>query len=187
MKNYCLNDSAAALFILNYEVDGNNIIINFADKKSSTIPYSLEAEKKILEKMKKQVLNSRKFEEDQKDFISSAIKFYVIDGALFAGNVFILLNNITNSPSTNKVLMGICALAILLNTYLFANSKIKLDDLNKNKLFLENEEMFNARSINLNSIDKMNYKQFKEVFEIIKEDELEQLNNALEKTKVLLK
>ena len=48
MKNYSLNYNEYKMFILNYEIKDDRIIINYADGEKSLIPYTFQNEKKRL-------------------------------------------------------------------------------------------------------------------------------------------
>ena len=67
MKDYSLNKYDKMDFILNYMIENDQIKIRYADNKTYTIPYTSHNEKKIIKKMKLQVLNSGKFEDEQKE------------------------------------------------------------------------------------------------------------------------
>ena len=66
MKDYSLNNIEREAFILNYEIINDMIKINYANNESTLIPYSIENEKKLLSRMKSQVLNAEKFANMQK-------------------------------------------------------------------------------------------------------------------------
>ena len=61
MKNYATNNESAKDFILKYIVFNNHLIINYANGSVEWIPYTIDNEKAILNKMKRQVLKSKRF------------------------------------------------------------------------------------------------------------------------------
>lgn len=66
MKDYTLNEYDKRDFILNYMIENDQIKIRYADNTTYTIPYTSHNEKRIIKKMKLQVLNSGEFEDVQK-------------------------------------------------------------------------------------------------------------------------
>ena len=106
MKDYSANSFDRKTFILNYEVDilNNEIIINYADNTKDIIAYSSNAEKALLEKMKKQVLSHKnEYEKARKKLKDSnnvkkiiLIAFAIILGISISSFQFGFLPGISN-------------------------------------------------------------------------------------------
>ena len=61
MKNYSINEYQEKTFILNYNIENEEIIVNLASGSNYKLPYTKENEIMILERMKEQVLNANEF------------------------------------------------------------------------------------------------------------------------------
>lgn len=124
-------------FILSYEVVEDKIVINYASGKKYETIYTKELEKDILEKMKNQVINySAKMEEKK-----SKKKFNNIINLIISVGIIIFTLSVLNISSLYSYLVAISLCEI---TYAFPkfirNSKIA--DYEKNKLFIDNIELF---------------------------------------------
>jgi len=203
MKNYTLNEIDSENFILNYKIVDDEIIINFASKKHKdkcVIPYTIENEKEILKKMKQQVVESSNFSRTQKriemeapTILSYGLFAFISISALNAVALFFGLTQAT------IFLLPYNLIFLLISSYglyELVSSKVKLSDVRKNRLFLENEELLNKNlgkrleyhknmslgiktkknemckhiDLDLNKIDKIKYKRLKSVLENIKHD-----------------
>jgi len=151
MKNYSNNSEN---FILNYKIVNNEIIVNFScirGKDRYSVPYTIENEKKILEKMKKQVSNISKCNTYNYE------KFLKVEKKLKFGFVFLGLSALFVLPYifgivdlTNYLNVSLDSVLIMFNLYKFVSSateymdfKTKSRDLAKNNLFIENEACLN--------------------------------------------
>jgi len=162
MKNYTTNDIEANDFILNYKIDSDennnkNIIVNLASGKTEVYSYSKEKEKMILNKMKEQVLNHYETLENKKrNFVRiSVIGSFVF---IFIGfNLFTILSKRTDTPLANKIFEVIALPFGFSSLKQIILNKQMLEDIEKNYLFIENEELF-AKEISLENIDLSNNK-----------------------------
>ena len=215
MKNYALNYNDYKMFILSYEVDGDKIIINYADGEKSFIPYTLENEKKILKKLKKQVLigeiNKEKF--TKKINISSILSLlYLI---LLVCNLLILTEGQSSAPILSKILIIYCSLMSIISICSVIINKIKIRDIDKNIKFLSNQDKINKfikeksasleninnktkeelepiienkKEMNINDVDKISYGNLQELISYIERiEEYDLSNNKEEPSKVLTK
>ena len=156
MKDYSLNKYDKSDFILNYMIENNQIKIRYADNKTYTIPYTSHNEKKIIKKMKLQVLNSGKFEDEQKENVKKYIK------GLIANIVILSLNILSIVYLDGGMISYIISIisAFTLEAYTCNIIKIKraLEDIEKNKLLINNEEEINKSIVEnkniLNNVDK---------------------------------
>ncbi len=138
MKDYSLTAAEAESFILNYEVLGEQIKINYASHKSMLIPYSRVAEMELLNKMKEQVTNSDDFALLENTKIKSSRSYNI--GYLASS----FLNLIFVSPRYSNIGLIVSeffAIIMGYNLYVCKKSRGKLDDLMKNKLFIMSENL----------------------------------------------
>lgn len=197
MKNYSLNYNDSKAFILNYKIEDNKIIINLASGEKYVIPYSLENEKKLLTQMKKQILNSSKFEKKQEKRFSFAWKWGVFSSSMLIIFSIMLATGITVNPIATIIGGSWMIIDIASRIYAMIDSKRKIEDIHKNKMFLSNQESINQKiksnqnilsntnkktkeivssasknkpTFNLNVIDKIKYKELKKILENIKRD-----------------
>jgi len=164
MKNYIEEEKLISMFINNYEVYDDEIVINYADNNKVTISRNIENEVAILNKMKQQVLDSDKYKED----IFQTIKVCKVVISVFVfSSVGILLIGL---PFVKNIIDFVYLLGgILLFTspaYIGLGSTIKrekliLKDIEKNLLFINNEKLFKDKinkdldiSINIKDITK---------------------------------
>ena len=188
---------AYKMFVLNYEIKNNKIIINFADGGNSIIPYTLENEKKILEKMKTQVINAKNYISKFEKKESNSILWLSICFVCMLLNILLLISKLSNFPSVNISILVSYSIVFLANLGIYKYSKTKLDDINKNLMFLNNSEQINKmvksnqnilsniksntkniintsiknnKELTLNSIDKIKYKELKKILENIKRE-----------------
>ena len=198
MKNYSLNYEDSKTFILNYKIEDNQIIVNLASGEEYVIPYSLENEKNLLNRMKEQVLNSVEFECEQKRRFSAAWKWTIFSSAMLALNAVSLATGNSLTPIVSIICSGWFVIDITYNIYRMIDSKKKIEDVNKNRMFLKNKELLNERVksnqnilsntntktkelvastpkdeqvFSLNTMDKIKYQELKTILENIKRDE----------------
>ena len=191
--------------ILGYKIKDNKILIDFANKlESHHIPYSFENEKKVLEQMKKQLTDStcdRRISHINNFIVenfAAASKFLLPLGAILVNLAALDQNN----PVVFKVLFLIAVVlnvgVIIARFSIFFELKKILCDIDKNKLFIENEDEINEylrenpdvidelskkakelifspynenQELNINILDKIKYKQLKKILEKMKIDE----------------
>lgn len=144
MKNYALNFEASRTFILNYKIAENEIRVNFASGEKYIIPYSLENERRILEQMRNQILYSAEFEEKQKKKFSSSLRWALWDGLMILVNTAMLLNGIW-PPVISGIMISFFMTDVINKICSMINSNVKYKDVQKNKMFLKNEELINSK------------------------------------------
>ena len=172
MKDYSLNKYDKRDFILNYMIENDQIKIRYADNKTYTIPYTSHNEKKIIKKMKLQVLNSGKFEDEQKENVKKYIKGLIANIAILSLNILSIVY--LDSGMISYIISIISAFTLEAYTCNIIKIKRALKDIEKNKLLINNEEEINKSIVEnkniLNNVDK-------EVTEIIQSARDE--NNAI--------
>lgn len=198
MKDYSLNYEDSKTFILNYKIEDNQIIVNLASGEEYIIPYSLENEKKLLEQMKEQVLDSDVFKSKQEKRFSVAWKWAIWSSAMLVFNAVVLATGSSSLPIVSGLCAGWFVFDITYRVYSMIDSKKKIKDVNKNRMFLNNEELLNekvksnqnilsntntktkefvastpedAQVFSLNTMDKIKYQELKTILENIKRDE----------------
>lgn len=149
MYNYTLEKEQKSFFILSYEIKNNKIILKLANGEKYPVPYTLENEMKVLEKMKEQVRQSESFLYEQENIYKRSRNLFVftlISASLLLG-CGILANNIS--------LIVFSSLYFMTTPFsiLFAKkAKKNIDDIHKNKLFLENEVKLNEKMKTENNV-----------------------------------
>jgi hypothetical protein len=148
MKDYSMNDVDRQKFILSYEVIedsivNDQIIINLATGEHYTVPYTCENEKKILEIMKGQVLDSEEFEKKQEKIFSNAWKCGAIDIIFLILDVILLLTGIASNLIIAKICIGLLAMAGIFEAFGCVDCKLKIRDIHKNRIFINNEVRLN--------------------------------------------
>lgn len=182
MKDYTLNKEDERTFILNYEVKDNKIIVNFASGKKYEVPYTVEDEKTILTLMREQVNNTEKFEKKAKKELKVTAGWLIFSIVNIAFDATILLTGSSTAPTLQVIGGSLFILSGTLETCALVDIKAKLKDLKKNKLFLDNEDLFEYKektntdvlnkeesvreTITLNDIDKISYNEVKEMVDI---------------------
>lgn len=198
MKDYSLNYEDSKTFILNYKIEDNQIIVNLACKKERIIPYSLVNEKELLKLMKEQVLDSKAFKSKQEKRFSASWKYAIWSGVMLVFNAVMLATGSSSLPIAHGLCAGYFIFDATYRVYSMIDSKKKIKDVNKNIMFLNNEELLNrkvksnqnilsntntkikelvastpedAQVFSLNTIDKIKYEDLKTIIENIKRDE----------------
>ena len=198
MKDYSLNYEDSKTFILNYKIEDNQIIVNLACKKECIIPYSLVNEKELLKLMKEQVLDSKAFKSKQEKRFSASWKYAIWSGVMLVFNAVMLATGSSSLPIAHGLCAGYFIFDATYRVYSMIDSKKKIKDVNKNIMFLNNEELLNrkvksnqnilsntntkikelvastpedAQVFSLNTIDKIKYEDLKTIIENIKRDE----------------
>lgn len=190
MKNYSISSAKSKEFILNYKVVGNQIIINYADGNVKMRDYSIQAEKEILEKMRMQVLMSRSFSANLNNKFEIFLKLFLDEVLLF---VLFGIGAINLNLSLTGIIMGSIIFPIVIGYTgykLRGYQKIR-NDIKKNLLFINNEDRLNpiirqkshvtkrlrdelrkkiccgntnTLPFSLNSIDRLSYRELKEIY-----------------------
>lgn len=151
MLDYTKYLKDAYRFILNYEIIDNNIIVHYANDEDYVVPYSEDIEKILLVFMKNQILSvEEKFlevSERYREYDDSLIKL-LCGGSLvysFAEQQFLAF-------LSSLGFLGI--LAFRKKSY--NKTQVLLEDYEKNKFFVDNEEKFVEFGIpvNINDLDK---------------------------------
>lgn len=156
MKDYSLNKYDKRDFILNYMIENDQIKIRYADNKTYTIPYTSHNEKKIIKKMKLQVLNSGKFEDEQKENVKKYIKGLIANIAILSLNILSIVY--LDGGMISYIISIISAFTLEAYTCNIIKIKRALEDIEKNKLLINNEEEINKSIVEnkniLNNVDK---------------------------------
>lgn len=195
MKDYSLDSEDSKTFVLNYIVKDNQIIVHFADKKNYVIPYTIENEAKLLNKMKTQVLQSNQFIEQQEERFS---KLRAITAMLFGTTLPLVSTFASGISIISGIVVVLSVLCIGCNICNMIDIKRNIKDINKNKLLLNNEERLNEKVkknpnvlanskgkvkkmvhstpvdqpvFTLNSIDKIRYEELRQILENIDREE----------------
>lgn len=211
MKNYSLNKMMEQDFILNYVIVGDKIIINYANGDVDTLGYSIENEKNILNKMKYQVLNSKHFSSFLNYKFEIFLKLFMDVMLLFV--LFIITFFVAEMSYITALLgMSIFSVSIALTGYKLNSYQKLRNDIKKQLLFLKNEDNLNLvirnnpeviRKLNskicekvitnesnnfrftLNTIDRMEYKELKQVYGYV--EEKDNIKDVKKKRKIRLK
>ena len=199
MKDYSLNKEEAMTFILNYNIEGDKIIINLASGNSYEVENTSKNEKIILEKMRNQVVEAGingYFKGNKAGVICGSI--LAATGAL---DIAVHANSLAienfGSPLAYGAFIALCSCGFGFGLYNVISSQRIINDYKKNKLFLDNEDLFieeikddddyNIRkehAITLNDVDKISYKQVMSAIEKAKLDEcLDKTAKRLERRK----
>lgn len=145
MKDYSLNQEEKSKFILNYKADNNKIHINFANGDKVIIPYTKENEEKILDVMERQVrLSDTKLRNVKNEFLSAAV-FGVL--GLLLSLVILLGSTLGVLTISGKYffLFNLSLGLMLVDGTLLVQTKKEINDIKKNKYFLEHERTLNDR------------------------------------------
>lgn len=190
MKNYALNEKQEKTYILNYYVKDGKIIINLANGEKEELDYSLENKKIILERMKKQVIDSLSLLSECK---KSLKRLYLIESVLVAfliTNLLSIINDKAENEAASYIAEGIVAPFAISNAISIVNYNKILNDILKNKMFIYNEELFSKDNLNnhyihginkriklflvdkdeitLNDMDNISYRDFKKLLAALK-------------------
>lgn len=202
MKDYSLNLEDSKTFVLNYTIKGNEITVNLANGENYVIPYTTENEVKLLERMKIQVLQSDQFMIKQEKRFSKSWKWAIWDVSILALNVFSIITFASRYNVLPTEGSGMCIswfvfdVAYRINSMI--DSKKNINDINKNRMLLNNEERLNEKVkenynilahtdkktkeivhstpvdqpvFTLNSIDKIKYEELKQILKNIDREE----------------
>jgi len=194
MKNYELDIENSKRFILNYEIVNEEIIINLGTGEKYPIPYTIENEKRILEKMKKQVENCKRLEYAKKQHIKAKRNTVIVSSVIMLFNIISMAYGINIIPTmANIISLLICASATSYFGIKLSDVKETLDDIEKNKIFIINEIELNTnvknnsnclsnttektkeiiaknkeKNITVNTIDQIPYEDLKKILDNIR-------------------
>lgn len=140
MLDYTLKFNDKEKFITNYTVENGEITIHYADCRSFKTKYTLELEKSILEIMKKQVLEGKKYYIKQIIRRMVSVLLWISLGIMIMCIPFYRLTNLlsTSPMIIRTVFMSI--LSIISFTNIVAAS-MNIEDYKKNMSFIKNEEL----------------------------------------------
>lgn len=197
MKDYSLDYENSRTFVLNYSVNNNQITVNLASGENYVIPYTIENEKKLLIRMKTQVLQSNDFMDEQEKRFSKSWKWIIYSASMIAINVIVLASGSSIIPMVSKICAGWFVFDIGYRIYSMIDSKRNIKDVRKNKMLIENEEILNEKIkenpnvlanttektkeivssipvgqpvFTLNNIDKIKYEELKQILENIERE-----------------
>ena len=192
MKDYTCVWTNQYDFILNYSIVDGNLVLNMASGKLKTYPYSIEKEKEILEKMRQQVINCSSFRCNEKEILRESLRWGILDSSSLLVSFYIMVSRSLDFSTT-----GVFFIALLYCTtkrlLILKNSYENIQDYNKNELYVENEEALKdsiatyykkridtssrnivqpkeIKSISINSMDKINYRELKDLVDTIIND-----------------
>lgn len=169
MKDYSMNLEERKDFILGYNViKGGNIVIKFAKGESWSIPYNERNEQIVLDKMEEQVTKSGELEGKLKKKMSDYFTMFVL--FLLGGGLNASLS-LTGVDAIVFIISGsvICGIS-LIPGILSLRTKLKLDDLKKNKRFLEIERELNDNVRSNNNVLANVSSKTKNVVKVFPED-----------------
>lgn len=159
MKDYSLNDDERKNFVLNYDkLSESSISVNFADGKIYFIPNTESNENKLESKMIEQVSNCDG--KISKLHRSNAINTLLIMPFITLISIGIFSSNINGATIVSKLFMTLFA-SLIANIPIFTKvikNNILLNDIKKNKFFVENQEVINRGLNNTNVLDNSEIK-----------------------------
>ena len=144
------------MFILNYKIKKNKIIIKLASGERYEIPYNEENEEKILNMMKNQVTDNLSVDRTVVTNYALSLGFAVgtIVLAILLGIKSIPQFVITKSAASfiSAIPTIACTLLSALSALFAIENKSIINDYKKNKLYLEREEEINSKVKNNKNI-----------------------------------
>ena len=157
MKDYSLNDEERKNFVLNYTKEEETITANFADGSSYTVPNTENNENKIEGKMIEQVVSSKG--KEKKLVNSNTANILLICVVTIASIVGVL--SIKNIPTIKAIAFAIGAATTLNMPMLIKLAKYNsiLKDIQKNRYFVNNQEVINRGITNTNVLANSNTKE----------------------------
>lgn len=202
MKDYTLTVEESNLFIKNYKIVNDKIIINLGNGKKTRIDYSIENERNILNKMYRQTINTDIVEEKTKKLFPDCIRKMVAYGMIaMLGAILIevdfwgmiigmfttcLFGGLFLYNAINFIKLEIIKHDIKKTNFYKSNNYLLNEELNRSSA-LENVSLrtkniinSNNNKITINSIDKMSLKDLK----MIKSNIDRENDYKIEKTKV---
>lgn len=157
MKDYSLNDEERKSFVLNYSKEEGTITANFADGSSYTVPNTENNENKIEGKMIEQVVSSKGKEKNLVN--SNTANILLICVVTITSIVGVL--SIKNIPTIKAIAFAIGAATTLNMPMLIklAKNNSILKDIQKNRYFVNNQEVINRGITNTNVLANSNTKE----------------------------
>lgn len=138
-------------FILNYEIIDNNIVVHYANDEDYVVPYSKDIEKILLVFMKNQILSV------EEKFLEVSERHREYDDFLIK---FLCGGSLVYSFVEQQFLAFLSALGffgiMVFRKKSYDRTQILLEDYEKNKFFVDNEEKFIefGVDVNINDLDK---------------------------------
>ena len=161
-------------FINNYTVEDDKILLHLSNNTVMSCPYSRDFELNVLKKLRLQAENLVKY---KKHVNLEEIGSLAILGASTSAGLY--MGTLINGANTKTIPIIGCALYFViagLSAYNAFNDIIRLDELNKYKYYLKNEEIISNPhdetkiSITLNDIDDYSVDDLKEIVKIRKQE-----------------
>ena len=142
MKNYFIEDKEISkTFILNYEIENDQIIVYLGSEEKYTIPYTKENEEIILKKMEQQILSNKFYREELIKNIriiqNSTFKF------LSMATFFAIATAYISIPFA-ALIFGLSYGSGIILLMAAQKKKILLNDFEKQLLFLNKEKDLNT-------------------------------------------
>lgn len=157
MKDYSLNDEERKSFVLNYSKEEETITANFADGSSYTVPNTENNENKIEGKMIEQVVSSKG--KEKKLVNSNTANILLICVVTIASIVGVLsIKNISTIKAIAFAIGAATTLNMPMLIKLAKNNSI-LKDIQKNRYFVNNQEVINRGITNTNVLANSNTKE----------------------------
>lgn len=196
MKNFSMKRKDSKTFILSYKVEKDQMIIRLASKEKYVIPYTLENEKNVKSRMEEQVLNVCAFENKQKGKFSDAIVNFILAIVIVFISIYVLVlqpKGIHFAWGIVGIVVG--GLLAVLAIGVMVRSRKKIKDIYKNRMFIAHEKRLNENAkinsnilfgttnktrtliasnllnkkpaFTFNTVDRMKYKELKQILENI--------------------
>lgn len=158
LKNYALDEEKKMSFVLKYKLEDDNLVIEYADGEIQVLPYSIENEKELLRRMKRQVLEADEMVESANDVcrlvrMFSKIFLMVTIATMFY-YVFPVANSITDILVVELAGLLFASPIFVLFKKVIKDQKELIKDINKNKLFIDNELLFQSEITKDMELDK---------------------------------
>lgn len=134
MKSYTFDDYDSKDFInfFTYDKERNLIVLHYATGKVLPVNCNKENMKKVLEKMKYQVENSKDFERALRKKFNVAVLMTSLAGFMLLVSCFM---------ASSSIILGVLSiLTLYLGTSIMKDSNTMLVDIEKNRFFLEHSE-----------------------------------------------
>lgn len=176
MKSYVFNDYDEEEFICNYEIKNDNIIVNYASRDKEIIPYTKINEKSVLNRMKNQLKNNillDEFDKKQKLYLKGCKKNMIRNLSLGSFLTVCIMMGMDVFININILIDIYLYTTGLVYTYGYIDGIDDIKDLEKNKLYIENEEKIKElinSDININNIDEMSLKKIKKYVKKIEKE-----------------
>lgn len=140
MQDYTLKFDEKEKFITNYTVEDGEITIHYANCKSFKTKYTLELEKSILEIMKNQVLEGKKYNLKQ---VIRRIKYICLWIGVGTLIITIPFNGVANLLGmTNIAVKALLGFVLSIVSYInIIAASMNIEDYKKNMSFIKNEEL----------------------------------------------